>query len=55
MVRVTTAKTVDVEPGTRIGLAIRHAAALPDVEERDDGTVALPAPSSLHNTPHAVY
>jgi iron(III) transport system ATP-binding protein len=53
--RVTTPKRVDVEPGTRIGLAIRHATALPDVEEVDDGTAASPEPSSLHNMPRAVY
>jgi iron(III) transport system ATP-binding protein len=55
MLRVTTAKTMDVEPGTRIGLAIRHATALPDVEVIDDGTAAPSEPSSLHNMPRAVY
>jgi iron(III) transport system ATP-binding protein len=55
LVRVTTPKTVDVEPGTRIGLAIRHATALPILEEGGDGTAAPSAPSSLHNAPRAVY
>jgi iron(III) transport system ATP-binding protein len=55
MLRVTTAKTVDVEPGTVINVAIRHATALPTVEGIDDGTAAPPEPSSLHNMSRAVY
>ncbi len=55
LLRVTTPKTVDVEPGMAIGVVVRHATALPTVEGEGEGTTVPPESSSLRNTPRAVY
>ncbi|MCA1723000.1 MAG: ABC transporter ATP-binding protein, partial [Thermomicrobia bacterium] len=53
--RVTTPKTVDVEPGTAVRLIIHHASALPTVQEESGGTAGEPAASDRQDRARAVY
>ncbi len=53
--RVTAPKTVDREPGTSVRIAIRHATALPVVQEVGSGTAGLSDASDMQGIARAIY
>jgi ABC-type Fe3+/spermidine/putrescine transport system ATPase subunit len=55
MLRATAPKTVDIEPGTRVRVVIRHASALPVVQENGDGTAQVAGSSDMQGVVRAVY
>ncbi len=55
VLRVTAPKTVDSEPGTIVRIFVRHAAALPVVQENEDGTAGRSDASEMQRITPAVY